>query len=139
FDTLTVTLGAITLTFHDLTTAEAFFSGSTLHLGGYAAGDARVELLFKMTASAGAPAGFGFNYDIRYVRGSPPLPEASTWVMLSFGFGGLAFAGLRRRRSAAICEPDRPRPRLPEKQHVAGPAVACRKRSDSGGRVVTEI
>ena len=29
-----------------------------------------------------------------------PVPEASTWAMLLAGFGGLAFAGFRRRRAA---------------------------------------
>jgi hypothetical protein len=29
-----------------------------------------------------------------------PVPEPATWVMMSLGFGGLAFAGLRARRAA---------------------------------------
>ena len=31
---------------------------------------------------------------------SAPAPEASTWAMMLFGFGGLWFAGLRRPRQA---------------------------------------
>ena len=32
--------------------------------------------------------------------GTPPVPEASTWAMMTLGFVGLGFAGYRARRSA---------------------------------------
>lgn len=35
-------------------------------------------------------------------NGDPPVPEASTWVMMTVGFGALALAAGRARRKALL-------------------------------------
>lgn len=40
--------------------------------------------------------------NVSFNAGTSAAPEPSTWAMMSLGFGGLAFAGYRTRKSAAV-------------------------------------
>ena len=47
--------------------------------------------------------GFGGRGELFQLLGVPePVPEPSTWVMMTLGFAGLAFAGYRRSRKRAV-------------------------------------
>ena len=61
--------------------AEAFFDGSTLALGIFAAGDQTVDLSYLLTA-AGDPPGFSVIYGLEGLPTGSPVPEPSTWAML---------------------------------------------------------
>jgi PEP-CTERM motif len=72
--------------------------------------------VFAGQAYAGSPAGTYIGWedlahggDLDYnddqyvfVNVNSAVPEASTWAMMLAGFGGLAFAGFRRARAAAV-------------------------------------
>ena len=77
--------------------AEAFFDGSTLALGIFAAGNQTVALSYLLTA-AGDPPSFSVIYGLEGIPTGSPVPEPSTWAMLLAGFAGLGVVALRRGR-----------------------------------------
>ena len=77
----------------------------------YGLNDLSPDYLYEITDALGATSGAGESFHLLYAAGpneqiggvafAPSVPEASTWAMLSLGFAGLGFAGLRRARRTA--------------------------------------
>ena len=63
-------------------------------------------LKFDFTNNALARLGEGYNVSALEVtttaQGGPPIPEASTWLMMLLGFGGLGLAGYARARARLL-------------------------------------
>ncbi|MEO5932787.1 MAG: PEP-CTERM sorting domain-containing protein, partial [Duganella sp.] len=96
-----------------LTGAEAdlFFNGSLLDLGPLGGG--MQDLLISSTLNYSGPGGYAFNYLVGtgigvgtgtgggIGNGVTAVPEASTWLMMVIGMGGMLLVARRRAGPAA--------------------------------------
>ncbi|MBP1204416.1 hypothetical protein JOD97_002458 [Duganella sp. 1411] len=89
--------------------ADLFFNGSLLDLGPLAGG--MQDLLISSTLNYTGPGGYAFNYLVGTGvgfgsgtgggNGATAVPEASTWLMLVIGMGGMLLMARRRAGPAA--------------------------------------
>jgi hypothetical protein len=98
FDTLELSISANGATVYDhtfttLDEANAFFTDHVLDLGLFEAGDQNVLVSSYYTFVD--PAAYGFNYVVG--TSVSAVPEASSWMMMVFGLGGVVLMARRRR------------------------------------------
>ena len=79
--------------------ADSFFNGSLLDLGPLGIG--MQDLLISSTLNYAVPGGYAFNYLIGTSAGATAVPEASTWLMMIVGMGGMLLVARRRAGPAA--------------------------------------
>jgi hypothetical protein len=103
---LTAQKDLASFTFTGLSGAEKFFSQDPVSLGTFGVGSQSIEVEYSLGYNSGTSAvpgdGFGFTYALVDPRSRLAAPELSTWAMMALGFAGLAFAGYRRSRKAAV-------------------------------------
>jgi hypothetical protein len=85
-------------TFTGLGDAESYFADRVVDLG--RSPGVPFDLTFSYTLTASGVGGFGLDFAI-----GDPVPEPSTWIMLSLGFAGLGFCGYRASRLSGLFGP----------------------------------
>jgi len=113
FDTLDLSISSggnvlFSRSFTSLSDANRFFNGGVLDLGWFGAGE---QDIYVSSSLAGAAYGYAFNYVLggglggfgtpTGGPGASAVPEASSWMMMMIGLGGMAIVARRRKSVAA--------------------------------------